>query len=603
MRIIRNSRLHTFEQLEQRQVLSGTPVLLADVNPGAANSNPAEFVEVDDTVFFAASKSGFDRGLWKTDGSLPGTQLVKGLIDGTGMFGPANLAAIGNRLFFAASDKIGGRLFHGDELWVSDGTTDGTMLVKNIRPGGGCHAPGLCPIVGSPPLGSKPRMISDVDGEALFYAFAERQSGLWKSDGTEDGTELLKVIDIQSGAESAVINESLFFVGANGVDGREIFKSDGTQKGTMLVKDNVPGNDRSFRPRDLSVADHSLYFLQSDSVRTALWKTGSTTDGHTKIPIVGENGQEWSVKDLVAAENRLYFIATPDFPPSAGRTARLWSIDVTTEEAVLLRTLPGNLFKALPFDFSRSQNPSSLTTVGNDLYFTAFDQSGSGLELWKSDGTIVGTGALLDIVAGPRSSDPRWLTKIGDTLYFTADDGIHGRELWRSDGTKEGTALVEDIKPGPDGSAPQELTAVDGTLFFVADDGVHGREPWVLSDEPESIPGDIDGNGKVAFSDFLILAEHFGSDVTPNTNGDIDGDGSVRFADFLLLSENFGRSTLVPAGAEASSSAPAQHEPKNDTVEASFAEEDSENGNGKRSQVNGEADKPFQVIDRAIGIR
>src|SRR5215203_7573161 len=47
-------------------------------------------------------------------------------------------------------------------------------------------------------------------------------------------------------------------------------------------------------------------------------------------------------------------------------------------------------------------------------------------------------------------SKPEQLTPMGDNVYFTADDGIHGRELWRTDGTNVGTQLVKDVDPDPE---------------------------------------------------------------------------------------------------------------------------------------------------------
>lgn len=54
--------------------------------------------------------------------------------------------------------------------------------------------------------------------------------------------------------------------------------------------------------------------------------------------------------------------------------------------------------------------------------------------------------------------------------------------------------------------------------------------------------GDLDGNGMVAFADFLILSANFGSEVSSHAEGDIDCSGDVAFADFLVLSANFGQS-------------------------------------------------------------
>ncbi len=40
------------------------------------------------------------------------------------------------------------------------------------------------------------------------------------------------------------------------------------------------------------------------------------------------------------------------------------------------------------------------------------------------------------------------LTNVNDTLYFIADDGINGEELWKNDGTEVGTMMVKDIYVG-----------------------------------------------------------------------------------------------------------------------------------------------------------
>ena len=63
-----------------------------------------------------------------------------------------------------------------------------------------------------------------------------------------------------------------------------------------------------------------------------------------------------------------------------------------------------------------------------------------------------------------------------------------------------------------------------------------------------TLPGDLDGNGDVAFPDFLTLSANFGQDVSSYTAGNIDLTGGVAFPDFLTLSANFGK---TPGGAAA----------------------------------------------------
>ncbi len=76
--------------------------------------------------------------------------------------------------------------------------------------------------------------------------------------------------------------------------------------------------------------------------------------------------------------------------------------------------------------------------------------------------------------------------------------------------------------------------------FFSWAPGLHVPSIADVVEPPAGVPGDIDGDGSVAFADFLILSNNFGNMVDAGTGGDIDGDGSVAFADFLILSNNFG---------------------------------------------------------------
>jgi ELWxxDGT repeat protein len=143
--------------------------------------------------------------------------------------------------------------------------------------------------------------------------------------------------------------------------------------------------------------------------------------------------------------------------------------------------------------------PGPFVEIGGVAYFTA-ETPAFGWELWRTDGTAAGTRMVKDIRPGPDIAPaihaPVMLTAVGETLFFTADDGVSGYELWKSDGTDVGTMRVADIRPGAEGSIPISLTNADGELFFAADDGVHGRELWKSDGTAagtvlvaESIPG------------------------------------------------------------------------------------------------------------------
>ena len=159
------------------------------------------------------------------------------------------------------------------------------------------------------------------------------------------------------------------------------------------------------------------------------------------------------------------------------------------------------------------------------------------------------------------TSSPTNLTNLNGTLFFVANDGTHGRELWKTDGTAVGTVLVADIRQGSISSgigAPVKPTTVDGTLYFPANDGYHGSELWNFV--PLTL-GDINRDGQRNVADISALMTAL-SDMNgyQTANGlsnadllaiaDTDGDGHVSNLDIQGLI-----SLLTSAGAGAGAGA------------------------------------------------
>jgi ELWxxDGT repeat protein len=89
-----------------------------------------ESVVCGGNLFFTSDDGVHGNELWKTDGTTSGTVLVKDIYPGSNGSGPRYLVAMGSNLLFAAADGE-----NGTELWISDGTADGTRLFRDIRPG------------------------------------------------------------------------------------------------------------------------------------------------------------------------------------------------------------------------------------------------------------------------------------------------------------------------------------------------------------------------------------------------------------------------------------------------------------------------------------
>lgn len=121
-------------------------------------------------------------------------------------------------------------------------------------------------------------------------------------------------------------------------------------------------------------------------------------------------------------------------------------------------------------------NPYGFTEINGMFIFAATDTIGR--ELWISDGTTNGTHLLKDIYQGGGHANPADFTKLGSKVIFTARDGSNHTELWVTDGTAGGTQLLKDIRPGSSTSYPSYLTAYNGNVIFVADNGSNGTELW-----------------------------------------------------------------------------------------------------------------------------
>src|SRR5262249_47532802 len=130
-------------------------------------------VDFNGTLYFAANDGVHGGELWKSDGTAAGTVLVADINRGSDSSFPLSLSAVNGQLFFSAT----GSLAEGEELWVSDGTAKGTQLVKDILPG---------------PADSVPFDFHSFNGSLYFTADNGTGPGLWRSDGTAAGTVLLK---------------------------------------------------------------------------------------------------------------------------------------------------------------------------------------------------------------------------------------------------------------------------------------------------------------------------------------------------------------------------------------------------------------------------
>jgi ELWxxDGT repeat protein len=215
-------------------------------------------------------------------------------------------------------------------------------------------------------------------------------------------------------------------------------------------------------PEPIVSGEHLLFSDYDTSTGRELWVTDGSA-APTLLADINLGAGSSNPGELVDWNGVTYFCADDGVHGS-----ELWRTDGTSLGTWMVSDIRAGL---------ESSAIDELVVADDKLYFRA-DDGDHGVELWCSDGTPEGTRLVADVFDGESSSYPSELTAVGTDVFFQAFHPSSGAELWKSDGTDDGTEIVADILPGTGSSIPRELTATADGVFFHADDGVHGREIW-----------------------------------------------------------------------------------------------------------------------------
>lgn len=244
-------------------VTDGTTSGTHAVTSGGSGGAPAVVgfgpVAVGDSVFYSSANStGTETKLWRVEDGQATLVRTFGPTSGS-TIAPVvgDMTASGGKLYFALNSEIGG------EIWVSDGTTNGTEPLYQPEPGASATAIGDLAVL---------------NGDVYFAA------------NTGGG---LSVINAQGGANAvpmpagiagifpslSVVDNQLFFIADNGVHGAELWSTDGTLNGTARRTDINPGSGSTYPVGPLT-SGGSEYVVASDNIVTSpamytptrLWK-------------------------------------------------------------------------------------------------------------------------------------------------------------------------------------------------------------------------------------------------------------------------------------------------------------------------------------------
>jgi|JI8StandDraft_1071087.scaffolds.fasta_scaffold12165_3 ELWxxDGT repeat protein len=403
--------LHGFVQAQ-------LPLLIKDLNPTDSNTNvllDAIWNTVyQNKIYFRANDGVHGYELWVSDGTTVGTFMLKDIDTLPGRSGaPRDFFVFQQKLYFQANDSI-----HGKELWVTDGSEAGTHLVKDIWPGKG---DGFIDIFN--------RLDTNLSSHFFIFEANDSIHGFepWVSDGTDTGTHIL--MDIYPGKKNSLSTGFTFFKGKvyfgawDGVHGGEMWITDGTTTGTALFKDINPGGMYSHSdPKWFYNFNGLLYFVARDNT-------------------YGEEP---------------------------------WISDGTVVGTQLLKDINPGYNSSVPQGFYGYGN-AVLFSANDGIHFT---------EPWMTDGTTNNTHLLKDINTTDSLSSVSacYSLPYKNRLFTSLYDGIHGGELWIFDTIATKITLFKDMNLGlaSGGYIPTLGLIFDCRLFTFADNKTKGCDLWVI---------------------------------------------------------------------------------------------------------------------------
>lgn len=345
-----------------------------------ANYSLHSYSELGNTVYFILTGSLYDFNIYKSNGTAPGTSLVHSF---PAMYSSsfAQMVPFNNKLFFAAAASLGDY-----ELWSTDGAT--TALVKDIEPG---------------TTGSNPLLFNSVilNGRLVFQATTTADgSELWVTDGTNAGTQQLININTASGqgsdpylmpvfnyefsslndynfgfTRSSNYNGYIFFTANDGVNGVELWKTNGIVGGTSMVKNINPSGDGVYSGPYL-YSSSGLLFAGDDGSGNDPWISDGTSSGTKAVANLNSSGNSnpeyeflWNGDVYVSATNGDDATYTDYFKLTGPYGSLPVSLSSFTAEAresqVILNWTTSSESNSDHFEVQRSTNGNDFNAIAN----------------------------------------------------------------------------------------------------------------------------------------------------------------------------------------------------------------------------------------------
>jgi ELWxxDGT repeat protein len=445
-----------------------------------------------------------DSTFWISDGSPNGTKQLSSIKSGNNGY-----AILKNKIYFAGMNAA-----NGCELWSTDGTASGTVLVSDIRGGADSSMPddfvvyqdkllftAFTPGIGRelymyPGTGSAQAMTDLTAGAGssfdspIYYVlnntlFFDAMNVSGKALYSFNGLNVQKVFDFPAGYNLAsynAIGNVLFIFMTNGSNGLRIYKTTGGSNAT-LVQAFSGIFSGMFSSQSIFWNDKIYFTVAALGLDYELWVTDGNITQMVKDINPGGEGSNPLLINSVVLNNKLVFAAT-----TTDSGMELWSTDGTEKGTVMLKDInvaneEGSDPFLLPVTRSFTDFSSSLDNAGfynrtanyNGFIFFTANNGTNGTELYKTDGTAAGTTLVKDINPGEGDGASAGYLYTKSGFLFSGNDGMAGFEPWISDGSSAGTRAITDINLSGDGN-PEFYFVWNGDVYLSADDGNGGED-------------------------------------------------------------------------------------------------------------------------------
>lgn len=475
------TREHGIELWRTDGTVPGTQ-LFKDIWPGYNHGNPHNFRRCGTRLCFVADDGDHGYELWTTDGSPAGTALVADLNTDPPGSDSSVLTPANGLVYFLAQDGTNG--LDGNSLWCTDGTEAGTMRLMSSKPGEGIRISYLI-----------------AAGSRAYFTMEDRAHGreLWYSDGTPETTRMLE--DIYPGQTGSnpillgVLGDTLFFTAEHPKLGRELWITGGTPAGTRMIADLSPGMEDTYIDLAYPYRQQLLFILlPEDKSEYSLWTTDGTAQGTMQVTAIQEpRGRQ----PFVQAHGLVYL-----FTNSPTETI-LWQTDGTQQGT---RQVP------YPDCVAKDGWAYGMAEMNGALYFIQTDWSPptypnipftlmrkmdaqSPLECVWSTSVLLEEGMKIELM--------KPVVHGGHLIFNVPGPGPDVQQLMISDGTAAGTTAF----PGQVDQLANVFSA-GPYLYFRGSSSGAGEELWVLSNDMQSSSMVMDINpgagssspGKFAYS-------------------------------------------------------------------------------------------------------